>query len=177
MKKLLLGILAVITTVSLVACGQQETTTITPGQRLPETTPVVMQAPEEELGEEPEVEVEEQVGIGNTDEGMVVLALEKHLKDAFSGEIEEVNPTNIKVYTEEEIADSEALKDYTLNEGDIVFEADYELKIAEGVEDMNKFTAATGEIDGQWIRNKHNVGIARNNGEAGYSIDAFGTAF
>ncbi len=51
------------------------------------------------------------------------------------------------------------------------------MKISEDCEDLMPFTAGTGEIDGQWIRNKSNVGIARNNGEAGYSIDAFGTAF
>ena len=39
-----------------------------------------------------------------------------------------------------------------------------------------QFTAGTGEIDGQWIRNKYNVGIARS-GENGYTLDAFGTAF
>ncbi len=40
-----------------------------------------------------------------------------------------------------------------------------------------QFTAGTGEIDGQWIKHKYNCGIARDNGENGYTIDAFGTAF
>lgn len=119
---------------------------------------------------------EEQEGVGNTDEGMVALVLEQHFKTAFPDVVEEVVPVNIKVYTEEEIASDESLKDYTINEGDIVFDAEYELKIVDGYEDMMQFTAGTGEVDGQWIRNKFNVGIARN-GEDGYTLDAFGTAF
>lgn len=117
-----------------------------------------------------------QEGVGNTDEGMVALVLEQHFKSAYPDAVEEVNPVKIKVYTQEEIASNELLKDYKLNEGDIVFEAEYELKIVEGYKDMMQFTAATGEVDGQWIRNKHNVGIARS-GDNGYTLDAFGTAF
>ena len=55
-------------------------------------------------------------------------------------------------------------------------EMNVELKIVDGYEDMMQFTAGTGEVDGQWIRNKFNVGIARS-GEDGYTLDAFGTAF
>ncbi len=154
MKKFLLGFLVLLMVFSLAACGQNDA----------DVTPADGEAGEQE-------------GVGNTDEGMVALALEQYFKDSFGDVIEEVVPTNIKVYTEEEIAADEALKDYTINEGDIVFSAEYELKISEDCEDLMPFTAGTGEIDGQWIRNKSNVGIARNNGEAGYSIDAFGTAF
>lgn len=117
-----------------------------------------------------------QVGVGNTDEGMVALVLEQHFTSNFPNVVEEVVPKNIKIYTEEEIASDESLKDYKLNEGDIVFEAEYELKIVDGYKDIMQFTAGTGEIDGQWIRNKYNVGIARS-GENGYTLDAFGTAF
>lgn len=119
---------------------------------------------------------ENQVGVGNTDEGMVALVLEQQFTSNYPNVVEEVVPTRIKVYTKEEIATDEMLKDYKLNEGDIVFEADYELKIVDGYKDMMQFTAGTGEIDGQWIRNKHNVGIARS-GANGYTLDAFGTAF
>lgn len=154
MKKFLLCILALLMVFSLAACGQKGADTTPKGN-----------------------EAGQQKGVGNTDEGMVALALEQYFKDSFGDVIEEVVPTNIKVYTEEEIAADEALKDYTINEGDIVFSAEYELKISEDCEDLMQFTAGTGEIDGQWIRNKSNVGIARRNGEAGYSIDAFGTGF
>lgn len=154
MKKLMLGILALLMVFSIAACKQKSA----------DTTPKGSEAGQQE-------------GVGNTDEGMVALVLEQHFKDSFGDIIEEVVPTNIKVYTEEEIAADEALKDYTINEGDIVFSAEYELKISEDCEDLMQFTAGTGEIDGQWIRNKANVGIARRNAEGGYSLDAFGTAF
>ena len=154
MKKFLSGILVLLMVFSLAACGQTGAATTQESS-----------------------EAGQQVGVGNTDEGMVVLALEQYFKDSFGDVVEEVVPTNIKVYTKEEIAADEALKDYTINEGDIVFSAEYELKISEDCKDLIQFTAGTGEVDGQWIRNKANVGIARNNGEAGYSIDAFGTGF
>ena len=176
MKKLLFGILAVIATVSLVACGEKKEENPTP------TNEVTGQVEEVEtnVSSEPEVgpEVEEeQVGVGNTDEGMVVLALEEYLTSSFPNTIEEINFIKVKAYTDEEIEADEALKEHNLKEGDIPFEVEYEFKVAEGIEDLNQFTAGTGVIDGQWIRQKYNVGIARNNGEAGYSIDALGTGF
>ena len=112
-----------------------------------------------------------------TPEEVVTQALDQYLKAAFPDMVEEVAPTEIKVYTADEIAANEALQTYELNEGDVVFEATYDMKIAEGVEDLNQFTAATGEIDGQWVRNKFNLGIARDNGDGTYTIDAFGTGW
>ena len=104
----------------------------------------------------------EEEGAGNTDEGMVALVLEQYFKDAYPDMIEEFVPGEIKVYTADEIAANDVFKDYD---------------IAEGVEDLNQFTAATGEIDGQWVRNKFNLGIARDNGDGTYTIDAFGTGW
>lgn len=166
MKKLVFGVLAVVAVFSLVACGQKEEIDV--------VAPVIkVDGPVTNIAKPVE---EEQVGVGNTDEGMVVLVLEQHYKGEFPDVVEEVIPTRIKVYSEDEIANDPPLSDYTINEGDIVFDADYDLKIVEGYEDMMSFTAGTGEIDGQWIRNKSNVGIARS-GENGYTLDAFGTAF
>lgn len=178
MKKVLFGILAVVTTISLVACGEKKEENPTPSNVVP-TQVEVVENNNTPVEEEPaiEPESEEQVGVGNTDEGMVVLALEQYLTLAYPDSIEEINFVNVRAYTPEEIEADENLKSHNLKEGDIPFEVEYELKIAENVEDLNQFTAATGEIDGRWIRNKYNVGIARNNGEAGYSIDAFGTGF
>ncbi|MBQ3286871.1 MAG: hypothetical protein IJH45_02820 [Firmicutes bacterium] len=119
----------------------------------------------------------EEEGAGNTDEGMVALVLEQYFKDAYPDMIEEFVPGEIKVYTADEIAANDVFKDYDIAEGDLVFEATYDMKIAEGVEDLNQFTAATGEIDGQWVRNKFNLGIARDNGDGTYTIDAFGTGW
>ena len=110
-------------------------------------------------------------------EEVVTQALDQYFKAAFPDMVEEVAPTEIKVYTADEIAANEALQSFEINEGDVVFEANYDLKIAEGVEDLDQFTAATGEIDGQWIRNKFNLGIVKDNGDGTYTIDAFGTGW
>ncbi len=187
MKKLLFGILAVTTLITLVACGEKEeaptnepTSSVVENTNQPENeVPVVENNEEEEENlpeEEPGEEEEEEVGVGNTDEGMVVLTMEDYLISNSNAEIEEVAFNSVKVYSQEEIEENDAIKSHNLGEGDIVFEIDYELKIADGVEDLMKYTAANGEIDGQYIRNKHNVGILRAN-EAGYSVDAFGTGF
>ena len=173
MKKLLLGILAVMLVFALVACGAQKEEE-KPVEVVPvneDVTPVV-EPVEEPAAEEPS----EEVGVGNTDASMVALVLEQHFKNEYPGVVEEVVPTNIKVYTADEIAADELLSSYELNEGDIMFDAEYELKIVDGYEDMMMFTAGTGEVDGSWIRNKANVGIARSGAE-GYTLDAFGTAF
>lgn len=113
----------------------------------------------------------------DTPEEIVAIALEQYYKTAHPDEIEAVEPTNVKIYTAEEIAASEVLQGYDIKDGDIVFEAKYDLKIAEGVEDMSPFTVPSGEIDGQWVRNKSNVGIVKDNGDGTYTIDAFGTGW
>lgn len=114
-------------------------------------------------------------GSGNTDEAIVLLALEQYFANSKPDAVEKVIPNKIKVYTADEIAASEALKAYEIGEGDIVFEINYDLKIAEGA-DITPFTAPNGEIDGQWVRNKHNLGIVKTNGEV-LAIDAFGTGW
>ena len=176
MKKLLLGILALVTAFSLVACGEKKESE--ENKPIEENTPVIEDTTAAEENT-PVVEEsgEEQVGVGNTDEGMVVLALEQLYMKNYEGVVEEVVPKNIKVYTEEEIKADPALSEYTFNEGDIAFSAEYELKIVEGYEDMNQFTAGTGVVDGQWIREKYNVGIVRNDPNGNNYMDAFGTAF
>ena len=118
----------------------------------------------------------EEEGVGNTDESLVALALEQQFQEAYPDVVEEVVPTEIKVYTPEEIAADEALQSYEINDGDVVFAATYDLKIVEGYEDIMQFTAGSGEVDGDWIRNKSNVGIVRTDGDK-LTIDAFGTGW
>ena len=169
MKKLLFGALAIVAAFSLVACGEKKE----------EKNEDVNVKPAEQVVEKVSESGEEQIGVGNTDASMVQLALEDYIKKAYEdGVVLEVVATDIKVYSEEEIASGEEFKDYTLNSGDIVFEADYDMKIKEDYPDMMMFTASTGEIDGQWVRNKHNVGVLRS-GENGYTVDEkyFGTGF
>ena len=115
--------------------------------------------------------------VKTTDEKTVTTALEQFFKNIYGSIVEEVVPKNIKVYSQEEISSNEKLRGYTINEDDIVFEAIYDLKIVEGYENINVFTSDNGTLDGQWIRNKYNVGIARYNDGTYSSIEAFGTAF
>ena len=101
------------------------------------------------------------------------LVSRKYFEESYGDSVEEFRPVKIKVYTADELANDEIFKSLTINDDDIVFEADYELKIIDGYEDMNIFTVATGEIDGQWIKNKSNVGIIRSNG----NVEVLGTSF
>ena len=180
MKKLLLIAIAIIVVFSMVACGEKKQEE--PETNVTESSTTEIENTNEESVEEPAEEpaeeaVEEQIGVGNTDAGMVYLALERYIKEGFGNSVEEVLPTRIRIFTKEEISQDEAIQSHNVGETDIVFDVTYDLRIAEGVTDMNQFTAGTGEIDGQYIRNKSNVGIARDQGENGYTIDAFGTGF
>lgn len=112
------------------------------------------------------------------EEEIVKNVIEKHFKENFDGEVEEVKFNSVKVYTKEEIEKDEMLKELELKDKDVAFEIDYELRIKEGTEDLMKYTAATGEIEGQWIKEKYNCGVARYDSEkAEYSLSDFGTSF
>ena len=112
-----------------------------------------------------------------SEEEIVRQAVEAYVKAANEGEIEEFKTVDVKVYSQEEIKEmAEVLADYGLNEKDIVFDIHYELKIADGVDAM-KFTAATGEIDGEWVKEKSNCGIAKYLSDGKYEIQNFGTGF
>ena len=104
--------------------------------------------------------------------------VEDYLKTAFPDAIESVKFTSVKTYNKEEAEKDELMKELKLNENDIVFEIDYELQIKEGYDDIMQFTAATGEIDGNWVKEKYNCGVARYNQDKDeYSITDFGPGF
>jgi len=169
MKKLLIGLLAVLTMLALVACQKKEEVKPS-GDVEPvvveEITPAVVSGEAEK----------EQVGVGNTDEGMVALVLEDYIKNMYSGDVEEVTFKNIKVYSPAEISGEVMFEGLNIKEGDIPFEIAYDLKIREGVEDMIRFTVPNGEIEGQNVVNKGNLGILRSS-ENGYVVDNFGTGW
>ena len=111
-------------------------------------------------------------------EEIVKNTVEDYLKTAFPDAIESVKFTSVKTYNKEEAEKNELMKELKLNENDIVFEIDYELQIKEGYDDIMQFTAATGEIDGNWVKEKYNCGVARYNQDKDeYSITDFGTGF
>ena len=112
------------------------------------------------------------------DENIVKTVLEAHFKETYEDEVEEVKIISSKIYTQEEIEESEELKELNLKSKDIAFEVEYELKIKEGTQDLMKYTVSSGEIDGQWIKNKANCGVARYDEENDkYILSDFGTAF
>ena len=112
------------------------------------------------------------------DVSIIKKVLEKQFKENYGDEVEEVKIVSSKVYSAEEIESMQELKDLNLKTGDLAFEVSYELKIKEGTEDMMKYTAASGEIEGQWIKEKSNVGVARYDSEKDeYTLSDFGTAF
>ena len=124
--------------------------------------------------EELDKEVEAQT---NADKETASNVLETYLKsnDEY---IEEVRIDSMKVYSREEIANDPLLTSYEIGEKDIVFTAEYSLKISDECEDKMPYTAATGEIDGEWVINKYNVGIAKYDAEKdSYELTNFGTGF
>ena len=164
MKKLIIAIISIISAFALVACiNKTEKTEVIPIVDTPSKS--------EETSNVKETEEKE-----STDEEKVALALEKHYKLLFPEEVEQLNPIDIKIYTPEEIASDEVLSQYTYNSGDIMFDASYEIKLFDGVDDMMKYTSESGKMDGQWIRNKHNVGILKYR-FGSYMLDEFRTEF
>ena len=155
MKKMMMIALSAALVLSLYACSSAQTDDSTESP----TDSVVSQAAE------------------LSEEEIVSQAVEAYVKAANEGEIEEFKTVNVKVYSQEEIKEmAEALADYDLNEKDIVFDIDYELKIVDGVDPI-KFTAATGEVDGQWVKEKSNCGVAKYLSDGKYEIQNFGTGF
>ncbi len=111
-------------------------------------------------------------------EEIVRNAVTDYLKKGNEPDIEDVIFDNVKVYSKAEIESDELLSDLGTSEKDIIFEIDYRLKISEDCEDMMQYTAGTGEIDGQWVKNKYNCGIATyDSAEDKYMITNFGTGF
>ena len=103
------------------------------------------------------------------------------LEETYGDEVVDARIYVQKVYTAEDEQEIEALKQMNLGPDEVAFEVKYELKIAEGVEDKMKFTAATGEYDEEsgWVKEKYNLGVLRPNdsGEQKYKITDFGTGW
>jgi len=103
--------------------------------------------------------------------------LMQHYTENYEDAIQEVKYNKVKIYTKEEIENDEALKSLNLSENDIAFEVEYELKVKDGYKDIMQFTAATGEIDGQWVKEKYNCGVLKQKEDGTYELTNFGTGF
>ena len=211
MKKLVLGVLAVIAITSLVACGEKENVTPAPinnngASSVSDTnntasevvTPNENNSEEVNSGEVISGEVStnvpksEQTGTAgsniplkdNLEEAkhQIEVAMQYLLKETYGDEVFDARIYVEKVYTAEEEQEIEALKEMNLGPNEVAFEVKYELKPAAGVEDIMKFTAATGEYDEEtgWVKEKYNLGVLRptdGSGEQKYKITDFGTGW
>ena len=188
MKKLLLLIVAIVMTVSLVACGEKDEGT--------DKTPNPVSTPEVESNEGTSEEVvnvpkNEQTGTAgsniplkdNHDEAeyQIKVAMQDYLRETYGEKIFDARIYVEKIYTAEEEQEIEALKEKNLGADEVAFEVKYEIKPAEGV-DPNEFTAATGEYDEEsgWVKDRFILGILRPNteeSESKYIITDFGTGW
>lgn len=118
----------------------------------------------------------ESQSVTQSDADIVSEVVELYIRDSNEDKIEDFKTTSVKVYTADDIAADSTLADYDLNDNDIVFAIVYELKIADGVDPI-EFTAATGEVDGQWVRDKSNCGVLKYGEDGEYTVSNFGTGF
>lgn len=118
----------------------------------------------------------ESQSVTQSEADIVSEVVELYLRDAYEDKIEDFKTTSVKVYSSDDIAADSALADYDLDDNDIVFDIVYELKIADGVDPI-EFTAATGDVDGQWVRNKSNCGVLKYGEDGEYTVSNFGTGF
>ncbi len=106
--------------------------------------------------------------------------MEKYLRDACAGKIDDLEVTVEKVYSDEEEKADELLKSLDLGPNEVAFSVICKLHPAQGVEDLLQFTAGSGKIDeaSGWIINKSNVGILHPDPDGeGYIVTDFGTGF
>ena len=104
-------------------------------------------------------------------------ALMMHYADSYGDTVQELKFNKVNIYSEEQKKSDELIKSLNVGENDIVFEVEYELKIKEGYKDIMMFTAGTGEIDGQWVKEKYNCGVLRMQEDGTYKLTDFGTGF
>lgn len=108
----------------------------------------------------------------------IEIAMKNWIKETYGNEVVDSKINVTKIYTATEEQQIGELKERNLGLNEVAFEVSYELKIAEGVQDTTKFTAATGVFNEQtrWVTEKTNLGILRQDG-TGYKITDFGTGW
>ena len=130
----------------------------------------------DELPEGIKTSEEEPKDVESAEDAVVKETVVEYLKKAYGKDVEEVEIVDLKVYTEEERAEIEGVKDYKPE--DIVFSVDYKLKPKDGVDPII-FTAATGDVDEEtgWVVDKSNVGVLVKDADGNYKVEDFGTGF
>lgn len=103
-------------------------------------------------------------------------AVLKFLKETFVEDVKEVKIVDFKLYTTSEMEENELLKE-ALVEGKTAFEVSYELELVDGADGM-QYTAATGQVEGNIVKDKSNVGyLIEKNGKFEVEKESFGTGF
>ena len=203
MKKFLLGVIAIVACVSLVACGEkkeevvssdtQNNSQVVANNTTASTTTVENNTQEETSVPEIEnVPKDEQIGTAGSNiplkdnlteaRNQVEIAFKNYVAETWGSDIEEVNVREIKVYSAEEEQAEPALAEQNLGANEVAFSVNYELKLVEGV-DGNQYTAGSGVYDEatRMVTEKSNVGILRPNpdeaSEQKYVIDGLNTGF
>lgn len=185
MRKIVLGILAVLAITSLVACGNKEEVNSVSEDTNNDVTETVSEVVEIETPKE------EQTGTAGSNiplkdnhdkaEYEIKVAMQNWLEKEYGDEVVDARIYVQKIYTAEDEQEIEPLKEMNLGPNEVAFEVNYELKLADEVEDIMKYTAATGEYDEEsgWIREKFNLGVLRPNdsGDEKYIITDFGTGW
>ena len=100
--------------------------------------------------------------------------LEK-LQEMYGENTEEIVIEKFKVYTLEEMKQLDELKEYA-NEGKYAFEVSYKLLAKENI-DKNVLTVPNGEINGNWITDKSNIGLLSNTAKGTLYVINIGTGW
>ena len=114
--------------------------------------------------------------VENTNVDSAKDAVLKYLKETFTEDVEDIKITDFKLYTEKEMKEDEILKE-AFDNGKFAFDVSYEIELTDGADGM-QYTAATGELEGNVVKGKSNVGyLIEKNGKFEVEKESFGTGF
>lgn len=98
----------------------------------------------------------------------------EELKEMYGDKTDDIVIENFKVFTDKELK-NDVLKKYT-DDGKIVFEVSYKLIAKENI-DKNELIDGNGEVDGNWIINKYNIGLLSNTAKGTLYVYSIGTGW
>lgn len=185
MKKILLGLLAVLAVAALVACESKEKLEVKPEVKSGESEVVAS-------GEEtPVVPKDQQIGTAGSNiplkdnfteaELEIKRAVMDLIRESYGDNVYDARVNVTKMYTYEDEQQVPALKEMNLTANEVAFEVSCELKPSVSG-DVNLLTIGSGVYDEEtgWVTEKYNVGVLKLNpsgDEPKYIIDGFGTGW
>ena len=111
-----------------------------------------------------------------TDEEWVEKLLREEFETIYEKPYDEVVFTHIKIYTREEIKEIEEVAERTFDEKEIVFDVTFDIKPTDP-KDVELFMIPNGTPDGEWSRENYLCGYLVPDGDNGYKLASYGTAF